>query len=133
VGYEYSNGLRGQPCLLAAGDFTDLHTKVVRLCLADFSMLRTRGVHPTEQIRTVPQNKGPLTTNTTQNATNTTQNGNASSDKPEPATETPEPEDDIQYLWPLDRAWEAVFPTNDIGTEQEALVLAHFSDGNESS
>ena len=29
----HSNGMRSQPCLIAAGNFVDFQTKVVRLCL----------------------------------------------------------------------------------------------------
>lgn len=130
MGYEFSNGLRGQPCLLAAGDFTDLHTKVVRLCLPDFSMLHTNYVNVSARNRTVLRNEGLLT-----NATNTTalggrqasQNRNASASEPELPMETPGLADNMPLLWPFDRAWEAVLPTNNVGTEQEALVLALFS------
>ena len=129
VGFEYSKGLRGQPCLLAAGAFPDLQAKVVRLCLPDFAM-----VSPREKSRAANLTTPSL--GTTVNATNSSSAFNASvlAEEEEPVHI---PTNHMQFTWPLDKAWEAVIPDGGnevddvgVGVEQEAsaaLVLAHFA------
>jgi hypothetical protein len=129
VGFEYSKGLRGQPCLLAAGAFPDLQAKVVRLCLPDFAMGSLR-----EQSRAA--NLTTSSSGTTLNATNSSSAFNFSM-QAEEEEHVYIPTNPMQFTWPLDKAWEAVLPDGGdevddvgVGVEQDAsaaLVLAHFA------
>ena len=101
VGYAYSNGLRQQPCLVAGGQFEELQTNVVWLCLqnsnADFA-------------------PNPFNMTGNSNTSRTDAGASSSSAKNNPMSTS---------FWPFAEAWEASHSAN--GIQKETLVVSAFS------